>query len=169
MEEGLETTPARRRGRPRKSERIQGLKDEDLETPTGPSVGKRKMVEAVLESDTMKHPCHGRTGMWNSLQFLDVLLSITCENHLVHSTVESFADYLIGNVRACHVSSLFSQLMAMQALYLLAMLKDAKNDSWKRLNFTLMHGCMGTDHMSVIMMVALRLAISSPEIVVISL
>lgn len=59
--------------------------------------------------------------------------------------------------------------MAMQALYLLAMLKDAKNDLWKQLNFTLMHGCMGTDPMSVIMMVALRLAISSPEIVAISL
>lgn len=66
MEEGLETTPARRRGRPRKSERIQGLKDEDPDTPTGPTVGKRKMVEAVLESDSMKHPCHGRTGMQNS-------------------------------------------------------------------------------------------------------
>lgn len=59
--------------------------------------------------------------------------------------------------------------MAMQALYLLAMLKDAKNDLWKRLNFTLMHGCMGTDPMSVIMMVALRLAIFSHEIVAISL
>ena len=65
MDEGMKIRPARKRGRPRKSETLlqQVLpKEDEVEAFTSPNVGKRKMVEAVLESDTVKRPCHGRNG-----------------------------------------------------------------------------------------------------------
>ena len=65
MEESLEVTPARKRGRPRKSEGGQGMvkADEGEVSPSGGS-GKRKMVEAVLDADNLKRPCHGKNGRW---------------------------------------------------------------------------------------------------------
>lgn len=73
MEESLEATPAKKRGRPRKSDGGV-VKSDEAEVSTPPGSGKRKMVEAVLDPDNLKRPCHGKNGMpkrqssWNLLR-----------------------------------------------------------------------------------------------------
>jgi hypothetical protein len=64
MDESLEVTPAKRRGRPRKSDGSQGVARSD-EAEASPPAGtaKRKMVEAVLDADSSKRPCHGKNGL----------------------------------------------------------------------------------------------------------
>ena len=71
MEESLEATPAKKRGRPRKGDG--GVKSDEAEVSTPPGSGKRKMVEAVQDPDSLKRPCNGKNGTrkrhtgWNFL------------------------------------------------------------------------------------------------------
>ncbi|KAG0630847.1 hypothetical protein M758_1G207500 [Ceratodon purpureus] len=63
MEESLEATPAKKRGRPRRGDGGQsGVKSDEAEVFTPPGSGKRKMVEAVQDPDSLKRPCHGKNG-----------------------------------------------------------------------------------------------------------
>lgn len=63
MDESHEATPARKRGRPRKSDGGQSVvKMDEAEISPVPSTGKRKTVEAVLDSDNLKRPCNARNG-----------------------------------------------------------------------------------------------------------
>lgn len=74
MDESHEITPARKRGRPRKSDGSQSVvKTDEAEISPLPSTGKRKMVEAVLDSDNLKRPCNTRNGMCKRHSFLKVL------------------------------------------------------------------------------------------------
>lgn len=61
MEDSLDATPARKRGRPRKGDGGQDVGEDEV-SPS-PGAGKRKMVEAVLDADSSKRPCHGKNGM----------------------------------------------------------------------------------------------------------
>ena len=66
MDESLEVSTAKKRGRPRKQSDggPQGLfRVDDTEVSTPPGSGKRKMLEACLEADSSKRPCHGKNGM----------------------------------------------------------------------------------------------------------
>lgn len=79
MDESHEITPARKRGRPRKSDGVQGfVKTDEAEISPVPSTGKRKMVEAVLDSDNLKRPCNARNGMYKRHSFLGLLTDLTC-------------------------------------------------------------------------------------------
>lgn len=64
MDESHEITPARKRGRPRKSDGGHSVgKADEAETLPLPSTGKRKMVEAVLDSDNLKRSCNTRNAI----------------------------------------------------------------------------------------------------------
>nr|PNR43462.1 hypothetical protein PHYPA_015843 [Physcomitrium patens] len=61
VEEAVEANPARKRGRPRRGNRVEGVaKADEAEVSAVPSSGKRKTIEAVLDSESMKWACHGR-------------------------------------------------------------------------------------------------------------
>jgi len=78
MDESHEATPARKRGRPRKSDGGQGIvKTDEAEISLLPSTGKRKMVEAVLDSDNLKRPCNARNGMCKRHSFVELLRVLT--------------------------------------------------------------------------------------------
>lgn len=71
MDESHEATPARRRGRPRKSDGgVQSvIKTDEAEISPLPSTGKRKLVEAVLDSDNSKRPCNAKNGTCKRYSF----------------------------------------------------------------------------------------------------